>query len=120
VNRIAAVVLSIEALVIALAIPVAISISDVDASTAVPIGLGIAAACVVVAVLLRRTPVAYYLGSALQVVAITLGFVVPIMFALGVIFAVLWFMTLHLGRKVELAEARRRQQPESRRRGHGS
>lgn len=107
-NLIAAAVLSMEAVVIALAIPVAVTISDIDASTAVPAGLAVAVACVVVAALLRRGTLAYYLGSGLQVVAVGLGFVVPVMFALGAIFAVLWFLALHLGRKVAAADAARR------------
>jgi hypothetical protein len=110
-NRIAAMVLSVEALVIALAIPVAVSISDVDASVAIPVGLAIALAGVLVAAFLRRGKVAYYLGSALQVVVVALGFVVPIMFALGGIFALLWFLTLWLGRKVEAAQAARGERP---------
>jgi hypothetical protein len=96
VNRIAATVLSLEAIVIGLAIPVAIGVSDIDASTAVPVGLALVVACVTAAALVRRGPIGYYLGSVLQVVAITLGLVVPVMFALGGIFAVLWFLTLRL------------------------
>jgi hypothetical protein len=107
-NRIAATVLSLEAIVIGLAIPVAIGVSDVDASTAVPVGLALVVACVTAAALVRRGPIGYYLGSVLQVVAITLGLVVPVMFALGGIFAVLWFLTLRLGREVERADAARR------------
>lgn len=112
-SRIAAMVLSVEALVVALAIPVAVSISDVDASTAVPVGLGVAVTCVVAAALLRRGPFGYYLGSALQVVVIGLGLVVPVMFFLGGIFALLWFLALRLGRKVEAAEAARQERPDS-------
>ncbi|MGH8776905.1 MAG: DUF4233 domain-containing protein [Jiangellaceae bacterium] len=111
-NRIAATVLSIEAVVIALAIPVAVGVSDVDAGTAVPGGLAVAVACVVTAALLRRGRFAYYVGSVLQVVAVALGFVVPIMFVLGAIFALLWFLTLRLGHEVEAA--RREHQPPSR------
>jgi len=108
VNRIAATILSVEAIVIGLAIPVAIAASDVDASTAVSVGLALVAACVTAAALVRRGSIGYYLGSVLQVVAIALGLVVPVMFALGGIFAVLWFLTLRLGREVERADAARR------------
>ena len=101
-----AAVLTFEALVIALAIPVAVVISDVDAEVAVPIGLGLAVACLLTAGLLRR-PVGYLLGSGLQVVAVGLGFVVPAMFLLGGLFALLWFLAIHLGRRVEQAEADR-------------
>jgi hypothetical protein len=106
-------VLSVEAIVIVLAIPVAVAISDVDASTAIPVGLALAAACIVTAALLRRGPFAYYAGSVLQVIAIGLGFVVPVMFVLGGTFALLWFLTLRLGREVEAAEAARSEPPEA-------
>ena len=35
------------------------------------------------------------------------GFVVPVMFFLGLLFGALWFLVLHLGRKVERLEAAR-------------
>ena len=44
---------------------------------------------------------AYALGWVIQVVAIGLGFVVPMMFALGAIFAMLWGTAYFLGRKIE-------------------
>jgi hypothetical protein len=109
VSRIAATVLLVEAVVIALAIPVAITLADVDAAVAVSVGLGLAVACVVVAAFLRRGRFAYLIGSVLQFAAILLGVVVPTMFVLGGIFAVLWFVALFLGGKVEAAEAARRE-----------
>jgi hypothetical protein len=108
VNRIAATVLVVEAIVIGLAIPVALAVSDVPASTAVPVGLAVVVACIIAAALVRRGAAGYYLGSVLQVVAVALGFVVPVMFVLGGIFALLWFVTLRLGREVERADAARR------------
>ena len=108
-SRIAATVLCIEAIVIALAIPVASTLADVETSTAVIVGLALAVACVVVAALLRRGRFAYYAGSVLQLAAVSLGLVVPAMFLLGAIFAVLWFLALFLGGKVEAAEAARRE-----------
>jgi hypothetical protein len=109
VSRIAATVLCIEAVVIALAIPVAIGVMSVNSATAVIVGLSLSVACLVVAALLRRGRVAYYAGSLLQVAAVLLGVVVPTMFVLGGIFALLWFVALFLGGKVEAAEAERRE-----------
>ena len=106
-SRIAATVLCIEAVVIALAIPVAISVAGVNAATAAIVGLALSAGCLVVAALLRRGRVAYYAGSLLQVAAVLLGVVVPTMFVLGGIFALLWFFALFLGSKVEAAGAER-------------
>ena len=40
---------------------------------------------------------AYQAGGALQVLAILCGFVVPVMFVVGVIFAVLWIVAVRLG-----------------------
>ena len=46
------------------------------------------------------------LGWALQIALIASGFVVPTMFFLGAIFAVLWWASVHYGRKVDEAKAR--------------
>lgn len=108
-SRIAATVLCVEAVVIALAIPVAISVANVNTAAAVIVGLTLSVACLVVAALLRRGRAAYYAGSVLQVAAVLVGVVVPTMFVLGGIFALLWFVALFLGGKVEAAEAERRE-----------
>ncbi|MFJ6831823.1 DUF4233 domain-containing protein [Streptomyces sp. NPDC091209] len=46
------------------------------------------------------------LGWALQILLIAGGFVVPSMFVLGVAFAVLWWASVHYGRKIDEAKAR--------------
>ncbi|MFF3329554.1 DUF4233 domain-containing protein [Streptomyces sp. NPDC002888] len=46
------------------------------------------------------------LGWALQVALIAAGFVVPAMFFLGVVFAALWWASVHFGRKIDEAKAR--------------
>lgn len=97
---VAAAVLTFEAIVIMLAIPVAVAVADVDASVAVPAGLGLGLLALVAAAGLRRgwgVP----LGWAVQVGAVALGFVVPTMFFLGGVFALLWFLTFRLGRQIE-------------------
>ena len=48
---------------------------------------------------------AYGVGWAIQVAAIGLGFVVPLMFLLGSIFALLWGAAYFLGRKIERERA---------------
>jgi hypothetical protein len=95
-----AAVLSLEAVVLGLTTPVMIMISGVGTSTALSVGLGLAVACLVVAGMLRA-PWAYVVGWALQVAAVGLGFVVPMMFVLGAVFALLWGMADFLGRKIE-------------------
>ncbi len=99
-----AAVLSLEAITIGLTTPVMISISGVDTATALWVGLGLMVACFVVAGLLRGEW-AYVLGWVLQVAAIGLGFVVPAMFVLGPIFALLWGTAYFLGRKIERERA---------------
>lgn len=46
------------------------------------------------------------LGWALQIALVASGFVVPIMFFMGVVFAALWWASLHFGRKIDEAKAR--------------
>ncbi|TQL69585.1 uncharacterized protein DUF4233 [Nocardioides albertanoniae] len=99
-----AAIVSMEGLAVALASPVMISIGGVSAGLAVPLGLGFFVACILVAGMLRR-PWAYWLGWALQVVAIAMGFLISIMFVIGVIFAILWGMGDLLGRKIDRERA---------------
>jgi hypothetical protein len=106
VRGIAAAVLVFEGLVVLFATLVALDLSDVDDSTLWWTGGTLAVACVLVAGLLGR-PWGYALGSALQALVIAAGFLVPAMFVLGVVFAALWFLALHLGRKVARLEAAR-------------
>ncbi len=103
---VAAAVLTIQAIVILLAVPVAVSVSDVEATVALPVGLAIVLLCLVAAGGLGRGW-GYPLGWVVQLAAIALGFVVPAMFFLGAIFALLWFLTLRLGRKIEAEQAAR-------------
>jgi hypothetical protein len=99
-----AAIVSMEGLAVALATPVMISIGGISAGLALPLGLGFFVACLIVAGLLRR-PWAYWLGWALQVVAIGMGFLIPVMFVVGAIFAFLWGMADFLGRKIERERA---------------
>ncbi|MET8947341.1 DUF4233 domain-containing protein [Streptomyces sp. NPDC004542] len=53
------------------------------------------------------------LGWALQIALVASGFFVPMMFVLGVVFAALWWASVHFGRKVDEAKARFAGQAES-------
>ena len=64
----------------------------------------VAAVCLVIAGLLRAEW-GYALGWLVQVAAIGLGFVVPLMFFLGSLFALLWGIAYFLGRKIERERA---------------
>ncbi|MEV0962335.1 MULTISPECIES: DUF4233 domain-containing protein [unclassified Streptomyces] len=46
------------------------------------------------------------LGWALQIGLVASGLVIPTMFALGAVFAGLWWASVHYGRKVDEAKAR--------------
>lgn len=99
-----AAVLTLEAVVLALTAPVMITLGDVDPGVALSVALGLAVACLLVAGMLRRES-AYVAGHAIQVAAVGLGFVIPVMWAIGAIFALLWAMAFGLGRKIEQERA---------------
>lgn len=101
-----AAVLSLQAIVLGLTTPVMIAVAGVDTRFALAAGLGLAVLALVVAGSLRR-PWAYWLGHAVQVAAISLGFVLPVMFLLGAVFAALWVTALLLGRRVDEIKAGR-------------
>ncbi|WP_320773245.1 DUF4233 domain-containing protein [Streptomyces sp. CRN 30] len=46
------------------------------------------------------------LGWALQIALVVSGFVVPLMFFMGAVFAALWWASIHYGRKIDEAKAR--------------
>jgi hypothetical protein len=99
-----AAILSLEAVVLGLTTPVMINLSDVPWQTACAVGLGLCVACLVLAGLLR-SEAAYAVGWVIQVAALALGFLVPLMFVLGGIFALLWGTAYFLGRKIERERA---------------
>lgn len=99
-----AAVLSLEAVVLGLTTPVMVVIADVPLVTALLVGLGLTVACVLVAGTLRREW-AYVAGWAIQVAATALGFVVPLMFFLGLLFGALWATADLLGQRIERERA---------------
>jgi hypothetical protein len=101
-----AAILSLEGVALGLTTPVMITVAGVDTGTALWVGLGLAAACFLLAGLLRGEW-AYAVGWLLQGVAIALGFVIPLMFVLGAVFALLWGTAYFVGRKIERERAAR-------------
>ena len=93
-------VLGFECIVLGLVTPVLITVEDIPRGIAWATGLGLAFAAVLIAGLLRAEW-AYYAGFALQVAALALGFVVPAMFVLGLIFGALWTTAYVLGKRIE-------------------
>lgn len=99
-----AAILCLEAIALGLSTPVMIAVNDVDTGVALTIGLGLMVVCLLLSGMLRK-PWAYTAGWVVQVAAIALGFVVPIMFVLGGIFALLWGTADFLGRRIERERA---------------
>ena len=97
-------VLGLEAIVLLLVVPVAVTIFDVDPGVGIGGGIALIVLCVVAIAGLGRGW-GYQLGWVVQVLAIGLGFVVPAMFVLGGIFALLWFYALRIARQVEAQRA---------------
>lgn len=103
---IASSVLAFEALVVLLAVPVAITLAGVDPAVAVAGGLLLMALCVVAAGSLGRGW-GYAVGWVVQALLVASGFVVPAMFLVGGVFAVLWVVGLRVGRRGEQLHAQR-------------
>jgi hypothetical protein len=99
-----AAVLALEGIVVGLSTPVMATLTDVPLATALGVGLGTAAACLLLAGMLRSEG-AYVVGWVIQVVAIGLGVLVPVMFLLGGLFAALWITADLLGRRIERERA---------------
>lgn len=99
-RRLCAAILSLEAIVLGLSTPVLISVESVDTAKALWIGLGLTVACLLIAGMLRFSW-AFHLGWALQLAAIALGVLVTPMYALGVIFLVLWYTAFRLGGTID-------------------
>ena len=97
-RRLCSAILVLEAVVLGLTTPVLVQ--EIDNGTALFIGLGLAVLCVLTAGMLRAAW-AYHVGWAVQVAAVALGFITPVMFALGAIFFALWLAAFRLGRMID-------------------
>ena len=102
----AASTLVFEALVVFFAGLVAMQLSSLSRGVALGLASGLAVACLLTAGMLRH-PAGYVVGSVLQVAVVGFGFWVPAMFFIGAVFAVLWFVSLRVGRRLEAEIAAR-------------
>ncbi|HEX6450269.1 MAG TPA: DUF4233 domain-containing protein [Trebonia sp.] len=102
-KRLCGTVLIMEAVVVLLAIVPSIQLEHVSGSTAGAVGGAIAVVAIILSGLVGRPRMgwALYAGSVLQILVIASGVLVPAMYILGVIFALLWFTGIWLARKVE-------------------
>lgn len=71
----------------------------------IAIGTGAVMLAAIVAAALLRSPVGYALGHLVQLALIAAGFVVPMMFLVGVVFAAAWLFGLYSGARVDREKA---------------
>ena len=101
-SRLTATVLWLEAFVIALTGVPAVRLENVAPLAAgLAVGLAVLAAVLLAALARRRLAVTLVGGSLLQVLVIASGAVLPVMYILGGIFALLWLTGIWLGHRVE-------------------
>jgi Protein of unknown function (DUF4233) len=104
VRRLCAIVLILESVVIALAIVPAVKLEHASARDAVLAGgAAVVVAVATAAVARRHLPWTLTVGSLLQALIIAAGAIVPVMYILGGIFALLWITGIWLGHRVESA-----------------
>jgi hypothetical protein len=101
-----AAILVLEAIVLFLTGVVMIGVTDLGTGRSLLVGGALAALCVVAAGMLGR-PGGYPLGWLVQVVALALGIVVPVMFFVGAVFGVLWVTAYVLGVRIDEERAQR-------------
>jgi Protein of unknown function (DUF4233) len=114
-----AAMLVLQAVVLFLTGVVTIGMTDIGAPASLGLGAGLAVLCILAAGTLGR-PGGYALGWLVQVVALGLGFVVPTMFFLGIVFAALWATSYFMGIRLDRERAERRLLEEQWRAEHGS
>jgi hypothetical protein len=99
-RTLAAATVSLEAFVVFFAGLVAKDLSSLSPGAALGLFSALAAACLLTAALLRR-PWGYAFGWVVQAAVVASGFWVPVMFVLGGVFAVLWWVALTQGARIE-------------------
>lgn len=95
-----------EALLIMFAGLVAMRLSDVPSATLWTVCAIAMVLCLLLCGFVTR-PFGVALGWVLQLGLIASGAVVPIMYALGAVFAVLWWCSVHYGRRIDRIRAER-------------
>jgi hypothetical protein len=103
-RALAATTLVLEGFVLFFAGIVAKDLSGLSVRTAVGGGSVLALLCLLAAGLLRSRA-GFAVGWVLQLVMVATGFVVPMMFGIGAVFCVLWFVSLYWGTRIEREQA---------------
>ncbi len=105
-RQFAATMLVLEAFVVLFAALVAYGLEVAEPRVVWLLGGGLALSLLLAAGLLRQ-PGGYVVGSVLQVAVVAGGLLVPLMFVVGGIFAVLWIASLRLGARIDRERAER-------------
>lgn len=101
-------VLGVEAIIVMLATLVAANGGSVSNPGLAYLLGGVLMVAMLLAIGTLRKPWGVWVGWILQVLMLAFGFVVPVMWIIGGIFAVLWFLAVRNGLRVD----RIREQPE--------
>lgn len=99
-----AVVLQLEAFLVLFATLVAFGLRVADPVAVWTVGGALAVVLLLLSGLLR-SPGGYLAGSVVQVLVVASGVLVPMMYALGGIFVVLWVVALRLGSRIDRERA---------------
>lgn len=105
-RTLAASVLAFEAFVALFAGLVAKDLADLPRGVGLTAGVVLMVVCVLVAGLLRR-PEGYLAGWVVQVLLVVSGVWVPAMFVVGTVFALLWWVALRQGARLDALAAAR-------------
>lgn len=93
-----------EAMLIGFAGLVAMRLSDLSAGTVWAVSGAAMVLCVLLCGFVTRRG-GVEAGWVLQIALVASGFVVPMMFALGLVFAGLWWAAVHYGRRIDALRA---------------
>lgn len=103
--------LVLEACVVLFAALVAYGLEVAEPRQVWLLGGGLALSLLLAAGLLRQ-PGGYVVGSVLQVAVVAGGLLVPLMFVVGGVFALLWIAALRLGARIDRERAERERDAE--------
>jgi uncharacterized protein DUF4233 len=101
VKGVAAALLVFEAITVLLAALLALTSTDVSTALAWTVFGGIVVLCIAGAGTLRRGRTGWIIGTVAQVAAIASGFLVPAMFFMGALFALIWGFAYVLGQRMD-------------------
>ncbi|PFG38514.1 uncharacterized protein DUF4233 [Georgenia soli] len=94
-------VLMSELFVVLFATLVAHGLQVADRGVVWGVGGAAMVACAVATALVRRGRAGYVLGTVVQVLLVVSGLVLPTMFVIGGIFAVLWIVSMRVGARID-------------------